>query len=94
MELASTTIGLETAQQYANEERALLRKRYRLSQDQLDQLFAVMRDDTISTPEHVALLSTELAEVHGLPELRACTTMGELLHRHLRARLELDRIIG
>ena len=92
VELASTTIGLETAQQYANEERALLRKRYRLSQDQLDQLFAVMRGDTISTPEHVALLAAELALVHGLPGLRACATMGELLHQHLRARLELDRV--
>jgi len=91
VELASTTIGLETAQQYANEERSLLRKRYRLSHEQLEQLFVAMRTDTLSTPEHVARLAGELAEFHDRADLRRCTTMGDLLEHHLRARLELDR---
>jgi hypothetical protein len=90
VELAQRTIGQETAGQYANEERSLLRKRYRLAEDQLDQLFAVMRADTISTPEHVARLASELAEHHRLPALLEATTMGDVLHLHLRHSLELD----
>lgn len=94
VELASTTIGSETAQQYANEERALLRKRYRLSHDQLDHLFSVMRADTLSTPEHIAQLGKELSVYHGLDALRQCTSMGTLLELHVHARLELDRRSG
>ncbi|MBL8003161.1 MAG: hypothetical protein JNL05_14510 [Flavobacteriales bacterium] len=91
VEMAQRTIGPETAAQYANEERANLRKRYRLSHEQLAQLFVVMRDDVISTPAHVAQLAGELADLHGLEALRSCTTMGQVLELHLHHVLELDR---
>lgn len=91
VQFAQRHISHETAEQYRNEERALLRKRYLLSKDQLDQLLAVMRDDEISTPEHVHRLRTDLAAFHGNDDLLACGTMGEVLWKHITLRLELDR---
>jgi hypothetical protein len=90
VELAQRTIGVETSAQYANEERALLRKRFRLAQDDLGALFAVMRTEELAPADHVARLAGELAEQHGLPVVRTCHTMGALLELHLRHRLELD----
>ncbi len=89
VELAQRTIGRETAEQYANEERSLLRKRFKLAQDQLAQLFAVMREDPIAPPDHVAQLAGELARSHGLPALARCRSMGEVLELHIQHRLGL-----
>jgi hypothetical protein len=87
---AQRAIGRETAEQYGNEERALLRKRYRLSEDQIEQLLAVMAGDVISTEEHVQGLANDLAEYHGNADLKRCTSMGELLRAHIRTRLEMN----
>lgn len=75
--------------QYANEEQALLRRRYRIAQDQIDELFDVMRTEVLSSEGHVAQLASELAELHGDPGFRSLDTMGRVLHRHLSRRLEL-----
>lgn len=79
----------ETAAQYANEERAVLRKRYRLAQEQVDALLAVMRRDTVSLPEHEHGLAAELAEFHRDPGFRTGMSMGDLLERHLHVHLGL-----
>jgi hypothetical protein len=87
--MAQEHISAETAEQYCNEERALLRKRYRLAEGQLRKLFAVMRTDAIAPTEHVRTLAEELADFHGKPSLRNATNMGVLLELHLAARLGL-----
>ncbi|QQR86311.1 MAG: hypothetical protein IPJ76_17245 [Flavobacteriales bacterium] len=90
VQFAQQHIGSESTDQYGNEERALLRKRYRLSQGQLDELFRVMREDEISPPDHVRQLAGELAELHGAPALATCTSMGAVLEQHLKLRLGLE----
>jgi len=90
VQFARQHIDQESAVQYSNEERSLLRKRYRLSQDRLEELLAAMRCDVISTPGNVRRLARELAELHHIPSLAACASMGELLEKHLKLRLGLD----
>lgn len=86
--LAQRVIGPETADQYRNEERSLLRRRYKLAQDALDELLLVMRDDDLSTPEYLHLLSEGLAAHHKDPALKESRSMGDLLARHLHACLD------
>ncbi|HRN36341.1 MAG TPA: hypothetical protein PLL18_05455 [Flavobacteriales bacterium] len=49
-----------------------------------------MRCDVISTQSNVRRLAHELAELHHVPSLAACASMGELLEKHLKLRLGLD----
>jgi len=86
--LAQAVIGPETADQYRNEERSLLRRRYKLAQDALEELLTVMRDDVISTPENLHALAGSLATHHKDTRMQGCRSMGELLTLHLHACLE------
>lgn len=89
VQFAQRSISLETAEQYRREERALLRKRAKLSADQLASLLHVMRHDAIAPPEHVQQLAHELAQHHSDPALRQCHSMGQVLERHLALLLDL-----
>lgn len=91
VELAQRILGKETAEQYRNEERALLRKRYRQDQAQMDHLLSTMDEMPLSTPDHIAILVRELSELHGSEPPKAMRTMGEVLAWHLRLVLQLDR---
>ena len=84
VELAQQVIGSESAAQYRNEERSLLRRRMKLAQEAVDELLAVMREDTIAPAENVLQLASELAVHHQEPAFRDCTSMGALLTLHLR----------
>ena len=59
-----------------------------LAQDALKELLTVMREDEISTPEHLHLLSEGLAAHHKDPGLKESRSMGDLLTRHLYACLD------
>ncbi|MBP8824314.1 MAG: hypothetical protein KBH07_11780 [Flavobacteriales bacterium] len=83
-------IDRESAVQYSNEERSLLRKRYRLSQAPLEELLGAMCTDPISTAAQVHQLARELADLHNERTLARCTSMGELLGMHLKLRLGVD----
>lgn len=83
VQLAQRVLSAGSVAQYRNEERALLRKRYKLGQDQLDALLVVMRQDRISSPEHLAQLSKDLATMHKDSSMENCASMGELLGMHL-----------
>ncbi len=82
-------ISVESTEQYRNEERSLLRKRYKLSEDQIRALLAVMVDDPISTSEHVERLRTDLGEYHRSKAFAGCSTMGGLLRTQLACSLGL-----
>lgn len=88
VQLAQRVLSAESLTQYRNEERALLRKRYKLRQDQLEALLGVMKRDTITTPEHLAHLTKDLAEMHKDKELLRCKSMGELLGLHMHVILQ------
>ncbi len=84
VDLGRQHISKETAEQYAQEERSLLRKRYKLAEDQLQQIMDVMRLDRVSTDGHRAQLREELAMFHHAADFRKCTTMGDILDMQLR----------
>lgn len=87
VEYAGQFISPETAEQYAQEERSLLRKRYQVAADQVKELLDVMRNAEISLPEHVDLLRNELAQYHNHSAFRNCTTMGDILAMQLKVML-------
>jgi hypothetical protein len=87
VQLAQRVIAAESIEQYRNEERSLLRKRYTLGHEQIEALLAVMGTETLSTPEHTEHLATELARMHGDPAIKKARSMGELLGRHLHQAL-------
>ncbi|HQV74791.1 MAG: hypothetical protein KBA60_04625 [Flavobacteriales bacterium] len=84
---AEQTISLETVEQYRSEERALLRKRQKLAKEELEQLFAVMRTDTISTQANTRELATELATWHKDKGFLELDSMGSVMERHLASLL-------
>jgi len=90
VQFARKHIDSDSARQYSNEELALLRKRYRLSQARIEELLEVMATDKISTQAHVHQLAAELAGFHGVAALGACQSMGHLLGRHLKLHLGLE----
>lgn len=89
VQFAQNRMNLDTAEQYMHEERSLLRKRFHLAKDEYVPLIAAMKNDTISTPEHVQRLRTDLARFLGDEEMNNCKNMGDILERHIKVRLEL-----
>lgn len=80
---AQRVISAESVEQYRNEERSLLRKRYTLGHEQIDALLQVMSGDVLSTPDHTGQLAAELAKLHGDASFKHHGTMGTLLKHHL-----------
>jgi hypothetical protein len=68
-----------TVDQYQREERALMAGRLRVLHTRYDELMAVMREDLIAPPDHVAALGASLAEHYHEPAFRDAITMGELV---------------
>lgn len=89
VQLAQRTIDLGSAEQYRNEERALLGRRYRLSQAQIEHLLQVLSLEPMSTPEHIARLAAELDRHHDTKAFTGCRTMGAVLTAQLRIVLGL-----
>lgn len=84
VDLARSVIGLETAEQYRNEERSLLRRRLKLSQDTVNDLLAVMAGDVLAPEENVLQLARELADHHQESAFLTLESMGGLLALHLK----------
>ena len=66
-------------QQYQDEERNLIRRRYRSSRQQMSELMSCMCGETLSTPEKIKQLREELTAYHDNNIFRECRTMGELV---------------
>ncbi len=89
VQMAQDVISHETAEQYRNEEVALLRKRYKHAEEQLHTLLEVMEADPIAPAGHVEQLSIELGKMHGEKDLfKGCLSMGQVMTRHLEHLLE------
>jgi hypothetical protein len=69
----------KTVKQYQNEERALIGKRFRYSQEQIMRLIRCMSSDTISTPEKTEALKKGLCEFHKTQSFMQCKNMGEVV---------------
>jgi hypothetical protein len=69
--------------QYQKEERMRLRNRVATSYGQLTSLINAMAVDTLSTPENLIQLRTELADLYGDDSFLSCKSMGEVLRNSL-----------
>jgi hypothetical protein len=69
--------------QYQKEERMRIRNRVITSYGQLNSLLSTMASDTLSTPENVIQLKTELAELYQDDTFLACNSMGEIVKTSL-----------
>jgi hypothetical protein len=69
--------------QYQKEERMRLRNRVATSYGQLTSLINAMVADTLSTPENLIQLRTELSELYGDDSFLSCKSMGEVLRNSL-----------
>lgn len=91
VQMTQRNMSLETAHQYVNEEKSLLRKRLRLADAQLQDLINIMKKDTISTQAHIKQLRRELAKHLKNPSFLTCSSMGEILYENINCRLEMNR---
>jgi len=70
--------------QYQKEERMRLRNRVATSYGQLNSLLRAMASETLSSPENVLQLKTELAELYQDDTFLACNSMGEIVKTSLQ----------
>lgn len=78
----------ETVDQYQTEERTLIRKRYFLAQEQLEELLSSMAQVPLSTPDKIASLGKDLNEFHRTNDFDGLTSMGQVLQIHLNKMIE------
>ncbi|UII29171.1 hypothetical protein LVD15_12295 [Fulvivirga maritima] len=69
----------ETVKQYQKEERFLIGTRYKASKVKIKHLLSVMGQDTISTPENINTLKTDLFNHYKNKDFLKCSSMGDIL---------------
>lgn len=89
VQLAQNSVSSETAEQYVKEEQSLLRKRYLNEKNEIDTLINILKNDTISYPEYVNNLKTELGKFYKNTNFKDCENMGEILELNIKTRLQL-----
>jgi hypothetical protein len=83
VKLVQEFLSMENIEQYQQEERSLLIRRSKAARKQLDALIDNMCHDTVSLPEKVDILKTELAAHYKDDAFLACTSMGEIVRTSL-----------
>lgn len=83
IELGIKLLSPESVRQYQIEERSLIAGRLRVERTRIQDLMAVMIDDTISLPQHITQLRRELSKHHKTNDFLRCKTMGELVMKSL-----------
>ncbi len=78
----------ENVDQYQTEERTLIRKRYALAKDQIEELLDSMSAVPLSTPEKIASLAKDLNTFHRSKAFTKRKTMGGILRLHLQKMME------
>ncbi|MDC3132538.1 hypothetical protein OA542_02240 [Opitutae bacterium] len=89
VQLCTRLINKDTALQYQQEERALIKRRLNFSKNRIDHLENCMCGDQISSPEKTDQLKKELAEMHKDPRFLKCKTMGEITFLNLSLTLNI-----
>jgi len=87
VKMCTSLINITTAEQYQQEERALMNKRLNNDYERIDELLKCMEEDVISKKEKVSTLAAELAVYYKNPLFLKCTNMGNIV------RLSLDIIL-
>ncbi|MFB9058126.1 hypothetical protein ACFFU9_15385 [Mariniflexile ostreae] len=79
VELVSASFQKLSIDQYKIEERSILVKRLKSFQGRIEALLACMDDDTISIPEHIALLKGTIFDYTLDGKFMQCESMGDIL---------------
>lgn len=90
VQLCTRFINKDTAEQYQQEERALIKRRLNFTIDRIARLGNCMRDDQISSSEKTHQLKKELAEMHQDNRFLKCKTMGDLTFLNISLTLNLS----
>ena len=89
VKFCADVMNAETVEQYQQEERVLIRRRYETAQHRFGQLSKCMCNDTISNKDKIEQLKLELKK-HHKTSFNSCKKMGEVLDRHLELMLTKD----
>ena len=89
VQLCTRLINKDTALQYQQEERALIKRRMNFTKSRISHLENCMCGDQISSPEKTNQLRKELAEMHREDRFLKCKTMGEITFLNLSITLNL-----
>ena len=89
VQLCTRLINKDTALQYQQEERALIKRRLNFTKNRIGHLENCMCGDQISSPEKTDQLRKELAEMHRDNRFLKCKTMGEITFLNLSITLNL-----
>ncbi len=81
---------MKTVRQYQLEERSLIAARVKTSRRRFDNLFEIMVDDYLSTPDKVAQLKQQLDQHHKSTAFAKCQSMGEVVLTNIQLLLDKD----
>lgn len=87
VEMVLNNLNKDSIEQYQAEERTLMALRLNEKRRRIYDLYTVMENDTISTPEKTNQLKNELASYMNVPSFRECRSMGQLAKAHLKQSL-------
>lgn len=87
VEMVLNNLNKDSIEQYQAEERTLMALRLNEKRRRIYDLYTVMENDTISTPEKTNQLKNELASYMNVPAFRECRSMGQLAKAHLKQSL-------
>ena len=89
VDFCSDVLSPETVEQYRQEERVLIRRRYETAQHRYLQLVKCLSNDTLSSNEKITTLKNELGKYHKT-SFEHCNKMGKILHYHLQLMLSKE----
>jgi hypothetical protein len=87
VKLSQEVMSSETAEQYMQQERAAMKKRFLSEKHRTKSILRRLKNDTISTIENIHTLRSELASHYKNQDFLSCNSMGEILILHLEIRL-------
>ena len=90
VQLCTRLINKDTAIQYQQEERALIKRRLNFSKNRIAHLKDCMCADQISSLEKTEQLKKELSEMHQDDRFLKCKSMGEITFLNLSITLNLN----
>jgi hypothetical protein len=79
VELVRSKLQKNSVDQYKIEERSIVAKRIISSEDRIEELIDICREDTISLDEHIKLLSKEIYDLIHDAKFKKCKTMGDVM---------------
>lgn len=82
--LCTKHLNYATMQQYQQEERTLIARRYLTEKNRLGALFTCMKKHPVEPAAKVAQLKAELGDYHSTTVFDRCDSMGELVEAHIK----------